>query len=99
MRCLARKTVTPPWSCSTNIRVRARRPTAVALDCFTSRFCCRTGHPSAASCGTSRRSARHRAPPTIWRAKSLYLQDPDNLGIEGDAHCPRTAWRRVGRRW
>ncbi|MGH7654217.1 MAG: VOC family protein [Gemmatimonadaceae bacterium] len=30
-------------------------------------------------------------------SESLYLQDPDNLGIEVYADRPRTAWRRAGR--
>lgn len=30
-------------------------------------------------------------------SESLYLQDPDNLGIEVYADRPRSAWRRVGR--
>jgi catechol 2,3-dioxygenase len=30
-------------------------------------------------------------------SESLYLQDPDNLGIEVYADRPRTAWRRIGR--
>ena len=30
-------------------------------------------------------------------SESLYLQDPDNLGIEVYADRPRTMWRRVGR--
>jgi catechol 2,3-dioxygenase len=30
-------------------------------------------------------------------SEALYLQDPDNLGIEVYADRPRTAWRRIGR--
>ena len=30
-------------------------------------------------------------------SESLYLQDPDNLGIEVYADRPRSAWRRIGR--
>jgi catechol 2,3-dioxygenase len=30
-------------------------------------------------------------------SESLYLQDPDNLGIEVYADRPRSTWRRVGR--
>jgi catechol 2,3-dioxygenase len=30
-------------------------------------------------------------------SESLYLQDPDNLGIEVYADRPRTTWRRIGR--
>jgi catechol 2,3-dioxygenase len=30
-------------------------------------------------------------------SEALYLQDPDNLGIEVYSDRPRTAWRRVGR--
>jgi len=30
-------------------------------------------------------------------SESLYLQDPDNLGIEAYADRPRSTWRRIGR--
>ncbi len=76
---------------------RVQRRSAASSGCTTLRSCC----PTARSLGAFLRhlaetGARAGAADHLV-SEALYLQDPDNLGIEVYVDRPREEWKRVGR--